>query len=323
MKLRIFALISFLFFGISTLSASTLFIVSVNQNEVYRYDVGESGSPTLETTITDPSLDRPYGVAINSSGELFVVNRGNGSGGGGNVSRFLDPTGTATPNGVISGSFNLPHGAEFIGDELFVVNSFANNVLRFQVTGSGASANGNISTSLTGGTPRGVLFNPFRNELLVTECCGINEVNRYSLDGGSLNFIGSITGGGLSNSHGMAINAQGDLFVANAGANTISQFSFDAAGVATSQAIISGNGLAVPLDLAFSPTGELFVTSASSTTISRFTFDPSGNALANGTFNAPSITAELVFFNEASIPEPTTWGMMFIGLFAFVIKQRK
>ena len=77
--------------------------------QVYRFEVGPTGVPTLDLTITHPTLDDPYGLAFSATGELFVVNRGfTHSPGHGSVSRFLDPAGSPVFNGSItSTSFSV------------------------------------------------------------------------------------------------------------------------------------------------------------------------------------------------------------------------
>lgn len=269
--------------------------------QVYRYEVGPTGVPTLDLIITDPSFDAPCCLAFGTTGEMFVVNRGfTGSPGNGSISRFLNPAGSPLFNGTItSSSFSGPHFAVFRMGELFVAQRFGNNVLRFVFAAAGnASFNGAITSGLGGTAPRGVTVNPTTGELFVTECCGVNEVNRYLFDA-SGNAIpnGVITGGGLSNPHDMAFSPWGELFVPNPDNNSISRFIFDAAGNASPNGQITGNGLNGPLGLDFSPWGELFVSNHfGAGGVSRWTFDTSFNAIPNGSFPTPTALGDLQFF---------------------------
>ncbi len=43
--------------------------------QVFRYEVGPTGIPTLDLIITDPSFDAPCCLAFSRTGEMFVVNR--------------------------------------------------------------------------------------------------------------------------------------------------------------------------------------------------------------------------------------------------------
>src|SRR5690242_5274294 len=76
---------------------------------VLRYDIaGPSASPTLDTTIDDPSFNAPLGLAFSPAGELFVGNRQNQF--SGSITRFLNPEGVPVQNGVIaSPQLSGPH----------------------------------------------------------------------------------------------------------------------------------------------------------------------------------------------------------------------
>ena len=294
--------------------AAKLFVVSAqgteSTNEVYRYNVEPTGSPTLELTITDPSLDKPFGLAFNAIGEMFVVNRGPAFGTTGSVSRFLDPQGAPVPNGTITSSrFSFPHLAVFRNGELFIAQATGNNVVRFIFDAAGnAQFNGDLSAGLCCTAPRGVTVSPTGNELFVTQCCGVSQINRYLLDAsGNATPNGVITGGGLNNPHDMAFSPWSELFVANSsGCHCISRFIFDAAGNASPNGQITGNGLNGPIGLDFSPWGELFVSNHFSPSVSRFTFDALFNAIPNGSFSTPASLGDLQFFPAApTIPFAT------------------
>jgi DNA-binding beta-propeller fold protein YncE len=102
----------------------------------------------------------------------------------GSISRILNPTSIPVSNGTItSDQFTSPDGEVFVKGELFVAQVASSNVLRFKFDASGnTSFNGTITDGLCCGAPRNVAVSPAGNELFVTECCGVNEVNRYLLD---------------------------------------------------------------------------------------------------------------------------------------------
>ncbi len=269
-------------------------------NQVFRYEVaGPADTPVLGFTLTDASFDRPCCLAFSATGEMLVVNRGVPAPGNGSISRFLDPGGAPSFKGTItSASFSVPHWAAFRSGEVFVAQRFGDNVLRFKFDGAGnAVPNGAITEGLGNSAPRGVVANPATGELFVTECCGVNEINRYvfSADGTAVR-NGVITGGGLNNPHDMAFSAQGELFVANANGNSVSRFVFDAAGNALPNGQITGNGLNGPIGLDFSPWGELFVASFLGVGgISRWLFDAAFNAVPNGSFPTPVTLGDVQF----------------------------
>jgi hypothetical protein len=259
---------------------------------IFRYDVaGASSTPTLDTTITDPTFDRPCCFTFGSTGELFVSNRGDGvSPGAGSITRILNPQGAPVANGAItSPSFSGPHWAAFRQSELFVAQRGANNVLRFVFDPSGAASLSDIiSAGLLPNGPRGVAFSE-SGELFVAQCCGWDRINRYRFDSaGNAIPNGVITGNGLDNPNDIAFSPSGELFAPNAFNNSISRFTFDAAGTALPNGQITGPTLSGPAGLDFSPWGELFVGNAfPPSAVSRWTFDAAGNATFNGSFSTP------------------------------------
>jgi len=292
--------------GLQAPSAGTakLFVVSAqgeqSTNQVFRYELeGPSSTPVLAFTLTHPSFDRPCCLAFRETGEMFVVNRGAPSPGNfGSISRFSDPGGLPTHNATMgASSFSGPHFATFIAGELFVAQRFASNVLRFKFDSTGFPvSNGAITAGLGNTAPRGVIAHPATGELFVTECCGINEINRYVFDAlGNAVPNGVIAGGGLNNPHDMAFSARGELFVANANGNNVSRFVFDAVGNSFPNGQIAGNGLNTPTGLDFSPWGELFVANQGAPVVARWLFDASFNAVPNGSFSTAVSLGDLQF----------------------------
>lgn len=288
---------------LTTDAPAQLFAVSTSTNDVYRYEVGMTGNPILETTITDPGLDSPSGLAFSPTGELFVINRSPNPTTG-SVSRFLDPTGVPVPHGTITSShFAGPHGASFRNGELFVAQR-QGSTLRFLFDSEGAASfNGAITEGMIGLTPRGVVISPW-GELFVSQCCTSNTISRYTFDAaGNVTFIGSITGGGMSNPHDMVFSPWGELFVGNFGNNSISRFTFDEQRNAVPNGQITYYEFNSPYGLDFSPWGELFVANNNNGRISRFTFDSSLQAIPNGSFATPTGLSSLRF---APLPPSST-----------------
>ena len=291
---------------LSSAAASTpdnLFVASSTSNEVYRYLVQPGDSPVLDLTLT-ANLDRPSYLALDPSmGELFVVNRGNAGGGSGSVARFLDPNGTASPNGTIAdvnGSggfdFNLPHGVALRGTELFVVNSFSDNVLRFTFNGSGvASSSGIISGNPSNHNARGIVIGP-QDDLFVTQANSTsNQMVEYGFDGsGVASFLRNISSPG-SNDHGMVFSPWGELFVTEAGSNSVARILFDSGGLPLANGQLTGNDLNSPIGVTFSPWGELFVANSGVGRICRWMFTPAHVAAPNGSFTTPQPVAGLSF----------------------------
>lgn len=289
--------------GSALVPTAVLFAASRHErtstNEIYRYDIpGPAGTPVLGLTIKEPSFNSVCGLAFSPAGELFVTNV-SPSYRDGSISRLLDPTGTPSFNGTItSDKFTSPVGVVLNHDQLFVAQRMSSDVLRFTVDPTGTTTfSGAITDGLCCTAPRNVIAGPRGDELFVTECYSVDEVNRYLLDA-SGNAIpnGVITGGGLSNPHNMAFSPWGELFVANAGSNSVSRFVFDAAGNAVPNGQITGPTLNVPVGLDFSPWGELFVGNHyGAGGISRWLFDSLHKTIPNGVFMTPHTLADIKF----------------------------
>jgi len=203
-------------------------------------------------------------------------------------------------NGMItSRQFTSPVGVVLNHDQLFVAQRMSSDVLRFTVDPTGtATFSGAITDGLCCTAPRNVIVGPRGDELFVTECYSVDEVNRYSLDAsGNTSLKGVIRDDGLSNPHAMVFSPWGELFVANADNNSVSRFVFDTVGNAVPNGQITGPTLNVPVGLDFSPWGELFVGNHyGSGGISRWLFDSAHNAIPNGFFSTPHTLADIKFF---------------------------
>ncbi len=292
-------------------------------NELYRYTVtGPNGSANLERTITSPNITNAYGLALSEAGEMYVSN----SYATPSIARLLDSAGSVTDNGKISIAGMTPDGMVIRNGLLYAADETKGvQIISLDASGGGTLI-GTISDHLTTHWQRGVTINPAGTELLVTECCGIDSVVRYTLSSpGVATFKDVIIGNGLNNPHDLVFSPWGELFVANAGNDSISRFNFDSNGDVVPNGQLTGNGLSGTLGLDFSPWGELFAASHFSPTISRWTFgdDALHTATSNGSFTTPNTMADLMFI--PSIPEPETYAMFLagLGLLGFMAGRRK
>ncbi len=131
---------------------------------VFRYEVGTTGTSTLNLALTQPTFTMPGFLAFSPAGEMFVSNAHTGV-----ITRFLDPQGTPVFHGIIASSEIIPtlHWGSFRGDELFVTTTGGGNVVRFTFDAAGnAVFNGTITAGLDRNV-RGVRLNPATGELFV------------------------------------------------------------------------------------------------------------------------------------------------------------
>lgn len=120
---------------------------------------------------------------------------------------------------------------------------------------------------------------------------------------------GVVAGGGLccTAPRAVAFSPTGELFVTQCcTVNTVNRFTFDGAGNAVANGVLTGNGLSNPQDLVFDRSGELFVANARNDSISRFKFDTAGTAIPNGQITGAALSGPsgLAF---------SPWGELFVG----------
>ena len=244
---------------------------------VFRYEVGMTGTPTLDLTLTHSTFSFPGWFAFSPAGEMFVMNHFGG------VSRFLDPQGTPLFNGSINSSnFGNIAWSTFRDDELFIADSAPpGNMWRFIFDAAGnAVPNGKIANTVSGI----IEVNAATGELFVPRSSP-DRIERYLIDAfGNAVSNGSFTDAGLDTPHDMAFSPWGELFVVNGFGNSISRFVFDAAGNASANGLIAESSLNIPLGVDFSPWGELFVANRNDGLIHRWNFDDEFNAIFIGSF---------------------------------------
>jgi sugar lactone lactonase YvrE len=227
-------------------------------------------SPTDSTPLT---LSGPKGIAVDSFGDIFVADTGNGK----VVADCLSSTSTATGNSFCANSgytgavvelgtsFTSPAGIALDGaNSLYVVDSAANSVTYIQ------SDNLNASTPITSSTtfggmalngPTAIALDGYaniyiadtgNNRVVMAHQYGAAGTNDVVVVPSTMKF-GSTA---LNGPSGLAVDAAGDLFIADTGNNRVVEYS--ALGVGT---VISTTGvtLSAPTGVVFLPSGNLIV----------------------------------------------------------------
>jgi len=199
---------------------------------------------------TSAELNDPTGVALDSSGDLFIADSGN------NVIREVTPGGTITTfagtgtagysgdgSAATAAKLNDPTGVavDFSGN-LFIADS-GNNVIR-EVSGgtistvagtgtAGYAGDGGAATAALLNDPQGVAVDASDNLFIADS--GNNVIREVS--GGTISTVagtgtagyagdgGAANAAELNDPQGVAVDASGDLFIADSGNNVIRQVS--------------------------------------------------------------------------------------------------
>jgi hypothetical protein len=263
-------------------AGATLLAGDVTNGMVLRYTVTKTGAPVLSLAIPSPHANAPI---VAASGELFVGDFTDGM-----LMRFLDPYGTPVPNGSIPG-LDDPQALVLVDHQLWAASSGSGSIVQLAFGDAGAASVAQTITSGLSEEIRGIAWNGAARVAYVTLCCGTDEIAMFSVAADdSTTALSVYRDTLLDNPNGIVLSPWNELFVANAGQDTILRYTLDDAGAPTANGAVTGNGLSTPVSIAFTPWGEMYVTDQGTNMLSRFAFDSAHTATPNGTFSpAPSI----------------------------------
>jgi sugar lactone lactonase YvrE len=262
--------------GVAFDAGGNLWVASYSNNTVVEFtasQLGASGSPAPAVTLsaTGGSLNRPTTLAFDASGTLWVGNVGSNT-----VVAFtasqLGASGSPAPAVTLSatgGSLNNPIALAFdVSGTLWVTNDVSSTVVAFapsQLTASGSPAPA-VTLSATGGSlnaPEALAFDV--SGTLWVGNAGSNTVVAFTASqlGASGSPMPTATlspnAGSLNAPVGLAFDASGSLWVANAANNTVVAFAASqlvGSGAPAPTVTLSGSSLAGPVGLAFDPPSE-------------------------------------------------------------------
>ncbi|HYB90595.1 MAG TPA: NHL repeat-containing protein [Candidatus Binataceae bacterium] len=291
------------------------------------YPAGSNGNVQPSTTISGAStgLLMPWGIALDSSRNIYVANLGSSVGQLDSVTVYsAGSSGNATPSATISGSntgLDSPGGiAVDSSANIYVTNDAAifgnaDNITVYSAGSNGNVAPGNTLYPLGLGAPAGIVVDSSGNLYVANDGStegGVDAITVYPPS----NPVPSETIGmdtGLVNPQGIALDLSGNIYVTNAGSvgGDLDSVNIYAPGGYASgplnTAIVGANtGLAQPFGIAVNPTGSLYVANSvggpdglGSVTV--YLGGSSGNATPSATISGNSSSDNTGFGNPAGI----------------------
>lgn len=312
-------------------SSGDLWVVNAGNSTVVEYKadhITSSGSPAPDVTLSaagsgtpNASLDVPYDLAFDSSGNLWVVNEGSLTISAFSPSQYA-ASGSPTPAIQITPAYGLdsPQLEAFDSSgNLWIANPGSSSVVAFTPAqlASGAARPAIALTLPLGAYPEGLAFDS-SGDLWVSDAAN-NSL--YEFTPSELSSSGTPTpkvtitsdaSHSLDGPAGLAFDGSGDLWVANEGNNTLVEYTpsqLAASGSPTPTATISANGshsLDVPVGVAFDSSGDLWVSNAANSSLVEYT----ATQLGDGT-GGPTPNVTLTSDASASLDSPM--GLAFDG----------
>ena len=259
--------------------AGNIWVVNTSANTVVEYTqaqlaTGGAQAPTITLTSTANSLDTPFYLTFDRSGDLWVGNNGPGTG---SVVEFtpgqLLTSGAPTPQVTItsnaSNSLDLPGALVFDGQgDLWIANATNGTIVKLtpaQLSTTG-SPNPSVTLTTTGGSisaSAGLAFDRSGN-LWVGSTSGPKGIVAFSpaqlaVSGSPVpSVILSSNGTNLDEPAGLTFDNFGNLWVGNYAGNSVTEFSpaqLTSSGTPTPIATLTGGltGLSGPTNVLFVP----------------------------------------------------------------------
>jgi serine/threonine-protein kinase len=284
-------------------SADNVF-VSNNGNGTVEEITGSS----MPTTIIDTGLNSPTGIAIYGN-DVFVANNGSSVNAG-----YVEEYSLATDLPVATYATGLvgPRGIAFdSAGNLYVADQGNGSVVEIPTGG------GSVETLATGLTaPNDVVF---ANGVLYATEGGSNQVVTIA-DGGAAPLV---TGNGLSSPNGIAFDG-GNLLVVNHGSAQVLAYSTGGTNLGSAVQSPYLSSLNQPKAIAVDSEGDFYVTDNGDETVTEYS--PTGVLLQVYSTDAggnPAFNGSGFIVTQSTVPEPTTYALMFAGLGVLIFMARR
>jgi sugar lactone lactonase YvrE len=248
---------------------------------VIKFD--SSGSVVTSRMFTNS----PQGLAVDSSGNLYVA-----TGGGGTVLKY-DSSGNES---IFASGLGFAAGLAFdSGGYLYAEDDINHTIVKFDSGGNGSTFASGLAVSSY------VLTLDNSGNVYVANFL-FNFVYRIDSSGSGSVFPAGLA---LDQPSGLAVDSNGYLYVANARNGTINKFDSSGNGSVFASALNS------PYGLAFDDNGNLYVATHTGE-IDVLAADGSASMFATGAHNQK-------FIAVTDVPEPTTWVSVAVGVCALSV----
>lgn len=284
-------------FNTSAARGDTIYVSTFNLDEVY--EINSSGTESLFATASS-GLSDPHGLAIDSQGNLYVANTGNGT-----IEKF-NSNGQGSVFANLGSAEPLDLAFDNQGNLFATVANGVNGL--FDIDRFDSS--GNMSVFASTNSQFGFAG------LALDSHDNLYTGNSYStIEKFGANGLGSIfANSGIDNPAGLTFDNSGNLYVASYGNDRIYKFDPTGSGLFFAGSLTSptNSGVSFPMGLAFGSSGNLYVADHGTGSIEEENFSGIGTNFASGLGNAIDIAIEEIPIDQ--VPEPSSLFLVGLGL---------
>ncbi len=245
--------------GIALDASGKLYVANGGNNTVTVYPADSTGDAAPSTTIggSNTGLNIPYGIGLDASGNIYVANNGDQT-----VTVYpAGSSGNIAPSSTIGGSNtgigpDSPRGIAVNASGNIYVANFGNTVTIYA-----PESNGNVAPTSTIGSANTDMVYPYG--VAVDASGNIYVTDFEGADGGAVTIYPAGSGGNIAPSAtisgsstdlsmptGIALDASGNIYVANQNGNTVTVYPPGSNGNVEPSSVIGGSNTGL-----FNPTG--------------------------------------------------------------------
>jgi sugar lactone lactonase YvrE len=302
--------------GAAVNGSGNIFVVDPCLNAVKEIVAGTGGaaSGTVNSSSTvipvGSGFATPSGVAVDSSGNVFVADRGHNAvyeivaGTGGAASGTVNASSTVNPVGNV---FSNPDGVAVDGSGNVFVADSGNNVVKVIVAVGGVVSSTSAVYPVGSGFswPFGVAVDRSGNVFVAD----IHNNALYEIVAGTPTV--NVVGIGYSDPQGVAVDGSGNVFVADTMNNAVKEIVAGTGGAASgtvywgSTVNVMGSGFSYPAGVAVNGSGNVFVADSGSSVVKEIqTGTANYGSVAVATTAPPTITLTFYFDTGGTIAAP-------------------